>query len=184
LGQTIVVIEQPLTREKEIDDDNLPINSDICVLLDNIRSALNVGSIFRSADGFGFHHIYLCGVTPTPESAEVCKSAVGAEQLVKWSAHKNAFELIEFLKGQDYKIWAMEKTQNSTPIHSAMSAGEKLNHLVLVVGNEVSGVDPGILDISDCVVYLPMRGHKRSFNVAVAFAVAAQIIQSLPQSNN
>ncbi len=97
---------------------------------------------------------------------------------MKWSEHKNAVELIEILKRQSYEIWAMEKTHHSTPIHSAMSTREKLNHLVLVVGNEVSGVDPGILDISNHVVYIPMRGHKRSFNVAVAFAVAAQIIQS------
>ena len=111
LEQTKLVIEQPLIQEKDFDNDQLPNNFNLCVLLDNIRSALNVGSIFRSADGFGFHHIYLCGVTPTPESGEVCKSAVGAEQFVKWSAHKNAVELVEILKRQDYEIWAMEKTE-------------------------------------------------------------------------
>ena len=164
----------------------LPTSADYSVLLDNIRSALNVGSIFRSADGFGFRHLYLCGITPTPENAEVCKSAIGAEQAVEWSTHRNAVALIASLRNQYIEIWGLEKTDNSIPINSAVQNREKSHPLVLIVGNEVTGVDPGILDLADRVVHIPMRGQKRSLNVAVAFAVAAQIIGSenlLPNQN-
>jgi 23S rRNA (guanosine2251-2'-O)-methyltransferase len=176
LGQTKAVIEQSLIRDPLPDNGPLPTSANCAVVLDNIRSALNVGSIFRSADGFGFQHVYLCGFTPTPVNVEVCKSAVGAEQFVEWSTHKNAVELIRSLKGEGRQIWVMEKTRTSISINSAVPTREKSRSLVLIVGNEVTGVDPGILDIADCEVHIPMCGQKRSFNVAVAFAVAAQII--------
>jgi tRNA G18 (ribose-2'-O)-methylase SpoU len=177
LGETKVVIEKRFLSDSE--KGNVPFlsnTSDLSVLLDNIRSALNVGSIFRSADGFGFKNIYLCGITPTPEIPEVNKSAIGAEDFVEWSAHKNAVNLITKLKKGDCEIWALETSQNSIPIYSAISGRKNTQPLVLVLGNEVTGIDPGILEIANCQVYLPMRGHKRSFNVAVAFAIAAQII--------
>ena len=178
LGKTKSVIKQSLYQDQLEDQDQTPANPELSVLLDNIRSGLNVGSIFRSADGFGFHQVYLCGITPTPENPEVSKSAVGAMDFVKWSVHKNAVDLIEKLKKQNNKIWVMEKTKNSVPIQFEFSKLSKKQPLVLVVGNEISGVDPGILELADCLVYIPMHGQKRSFNVAVAFAVAAQIIQS------
>lgn len=78
----------------------------------------------------------------------------------------------------DYEIWALEKTRNSIPINTAIVKLQKPKRLLLVVGNEVTGVDPGILKIADHIIHLPMRGEKRSFNVAVAFAIAAQIINS------
>ncbi len=178
LGQTKPVLEQPLSQDQSPDNELYSTSHSCSVLLDNIRSALNVGSIFRSADGFGFQHIYLCGITPTPESPEVCKSALGAEQFVEWSAHKNALKLIDLLKGRGSEIWALEKTNHSIPLNSAVSAYEKSRPLALIVGNEVTGVDPGLQNIADQLVYLPMRGQKQSFNVAVAFAIAAQIIRS------
>ena len=183
LGETKLITQQPLPRDQGSENDPFPVNSGLSVLLDNIRSALNVGSIFRSAVGFGFDHIYLCGITPTPERPEVRKSALGAEQFIPWSAHTNGVELIGMLKGRGYGIWALERTLNSIPIHSAISTRARLNNLVLVVGNEVTGIDPGILEVADHLVYLPMRGQKRSFNVAVAFALAAQTIQSRVVSN-
>lgn len=176
LGETKLVIEKSLLKNSIKGNTPLPSSSNLTVLLDNIRSALNVGSIFRSADGFGFKTIYLCGITPTPENPEVDKSAIGAEEYVNWSAHKNAVNLIEQLKKEDCEIWALETSQKSIPIYSAVSARNKIRPLVLILGNEVTGIDPGIMEITDCQVYLPMHGQKRSFNVAVAFAVAAQII--------
>jgi len=178
LGKTVPVLERSISQEKIQDKSPLPLDTHLYVLLDNIRSALNVGSIFRSADGFEFSHIYLCGITPTPDLGEVRKSAVGAEQYVKWSTHKNAVELINNLKNMDYEIWALEKTHNSITINAAIANFQKPKRLLLVVGNEVTGVDPGILEIVDHITHLPMRGQKRSFNVAVAFAIAAQIINS------
>jgi tRNA G18 (ribose-2'-O)-methylase SpoU len=176
LGETKLVIEKRLSNGSEKSSASLTSSSDLSVLLDNIRSALNVGSIFRSADGFGFKNIYLCGITPTPGNPEVIKSAIGAEEYVKWSAHKNAVTLIDQLKKGNHEIWALETSQKSIPISSAISSRNKIRPLVLILGNEVTGIDPCILEIADCQVYLPMRGQKRSFNVAVAFAVAAQII--------
>jgi tRNA G18 (ribose-2'-O)-methylase SpoU len=176
LGETKLVIEKGFISDSEKGSATPLPSSDLSVLLDNIRSALNVGSIFRSADGYGFKSIYLCGITPTPENPEVNKSAVGADEFIKWSKDKNAVNLIEQLKERDCEIWALETSQNSIPIYSAVSGRKNTQPLVLVLGNEVTGIDPGILEIADCQVYLPMRGEKRSFNVAVAFAVAAQII--------
>ena len=178
LGVTKPVIDEALYRNQESDMEPLPTSANYSVLLDNIRSALNVGSIFRAADGFGFRHLYLCGITPTPEKPEVCKSAVGAERLVKWSTHRNALELITSLRNKDVEIWGLEKTDNSIPINSAIQKCENSHPLVLIVGNEVTGVDPGLLELADRVVHIPMRGQKRSLNVAIAFAVAAQIIGS------
>lgn len=178
LGQTKLVSEQLLFPNGE------PVNSpfspgfQISALLDNLRSGLNVGSIFRSAEGYGFQHIYLCGITPSPENPEVRKSAVEAEQFIKWTAHKNALELIISLKDKGYDIWALEKTVNAVPISLAKTAQGKTHPLLLVVGNEVTGIDPGILETADRLVYLPMQGQKRSFNVAVAFAIAAHILCS------
>lgn len=178
LGETKIISEHPLGQESIANSARLADEIKLSVLLDNIRSAWNVGSIFRSADGFEFRHAYLCGITPTPDNADVRKTALGAEQFVTWSAHKNAVELAAQLKKQGVEIWALELTQNSRPINSVASAKQKASEIVLTVGSEVTGIDPGLLELADRVVHLPMRGQKRSFNVAVAFAVAAQILRS------
>lgn len=178
LGETKIISEYPFEQESIANSARLADEIKLSVLLDNIRSAWNVGSIFRSADGFEFRHAYLCGITPTPDNADVRKTALGAEQFVTWSAHKNVVELAAQLKKQGVEIWALELTQNSTPINSIASAKQKSSEIVLAVGNEVTGIDPGLLELADRVVHLPMRGQKRSFNVAVAFAVAAQILRS------
>lgn len=151
--------------------------AELAVLVDNVRSAWNVGSILRTADGFGFGHAYLCGITPTPEQAEVRKTALGAEQFVGWSYHKDAVRLVENLKGAGWQVWALEFAEGALPIQKAEDeehkAGGERRKIVLIVGSEVTGVDPGLLALADQVVYLPMRGQKRSFNVAVAFGAAA-----------
>jgi tRNA G18 (ribose-2'-O)-methylase SpoU len=175
LGQTVIALEQPLEREWTGAQDSPPSEIKLSVVLDNVRSASNVGSILRSADAFEFVHAYLCGITPTPESPEVRKTALGAERFVAWSAHKNAVQLIEGLKERGTSILALERERESIPIHSETLPGR--SDTVLVVGNEVTGIDPGVLEIADRIVHLPMRGHKRSFNVAVAFAIAAQSLR-------
>lgn len=147
-------------------------------ILDNIRSAWNVGSIFRSADGFGFKHLYLCGITPTPDNEAVAKTSLGAEDFVTWSAHKDAVKLSIGLKKEGFAIWALEQTEKSKSLDAAIRSLKPNRPTVLVVGSEVTGVDPGVLEIADKVVHLPMRGQKRSFNVAVAFAVAAASLSS------
>jgi tRNA G18 (ribose-2'-O)-methylase SpoU len=178
LGQTVIAVEQTFPEEPIPTIHPSSKEIELCVVLDNIRSGLNVGSIFRSADAFGLRHLYLCGITPTPEEAEVRKSALGAEKYIPWSSHNNAVDLIANLKNQEIKVWALEKTQNSISINHIVSTQQKPKHLILVMGNEVTGVDPGILELADCVTHIPMQGIKRSLNVAAAFSIAAQILRT------
>lgn len=176
LGETIPVLERTIEREPTR-DESLFKEKNLHVLLDNLRSAWNVGSIFRTADGFGFKHLYLCGITPTPDNEAVTKTSLGAEEFMTWSAHKDAVKLAIGLKKEGFAIWALEQTDDSESIDIAINSLMTNQTTVLVVGSEVTGVDPGILEIADHIVHLSMRGQKRSFNVTVAFALAAQIMQ-------
>lgn len=141
------------------------------VMLDNVRSAWNVGSIFRSADGLGLHQLYLCGITPTPDNHKVAKTALGTEKTVSWSHYNDGFSKAIKLKNQGMRLWALEKDERSISIRTALdySIGEPI---VLVLGNEICGVDPGILALCERTIHIPMMGIKRSFNVAVAFGIA------------
>jgi 23S rRNA (guanosine2251-2'-O)-methyltransferase len=145
----------------------------IAVLLDNIRSAWNVGSILRSADGFGFHHAYLCGITPTADHEAVTKTSLGAEDTVTWSYHKDAVQLVKGLKSEAWKVYALEDEARAMDIGQAFDLISPAQLAVLIVGNEVTGVDPELLDLCDQIFYIPMRGEKKSFNVAIAFGIAA-----------
>lgn len=175
LSETRAVSNQPLAREDlPGEEQGLERKYELAVLADNLRSAWNVGSILRSADGFGFTHAYLCGITPTPEKEEVKKTALGAEKYVTWSAHKDAVKLADQLKIEGWAIWTLELTNSATSLAKA----NLHRKTVLVVGNEVTGVDPGLLNLAEQIVYLPMRGGKRSFNVSVAFGAAAYALTS------
>jgi tRNA G18 (ribose-2'-O)-methylase SpoU len=146
----------------------------VAVLLDNIRSAWNVGSILRSADGFGFSHAYLCGITPTADNEAVTKTSLGAEDSVPWSYHKDAVKLVRGLKAEGWKIYALEEDARAAEIGRSPGLTFQSPTLqVLLVGNEVTGVDPELLDLCDQIFYIPMRGEKKSFNVAIAFGIAA-----------
>jgi tRNA G18 (ribose-2'-O)-methylase SpoU len=148
----------------------------MAVLLDNIRSAWNVGSILRSADGFGFGHAYLCGITPTPENEAVTKTSLGAENSVAWWYHKDAVKLVKGLKKEGHIIQALEEHERAIDIRDAAaseSPSRPANNSVLIVGNEITGVDPQLIDLCDRVFHIPMLGEKRSFNVAIAFGIAA-----------
>ena len=140
------------------------------VLLDNIRSAWNVGSILRTADGFGLEHAYCCGITPTPENEAVTKTSLGAEDSVTWSYHKDAVRLVKGLKKEGWKVYALEEDERAVEIRKEKGGKQRS---VLIVGNEVTGVDPELLDLCDAIYFIPMRGEKKSFNVAIAFGIAA-----------
>ena len=147
-------------------------SQNLAVLLDNIRSAWNVGSILRSADGFGFNHAYLCGITPTADNEAVTKTSLGAEDSVPWSYHKDAVRLVKGLKVEGWKIYGLEEDARSISI-SHFPDSQFLKPAVLIVGNEVTGVDHELLDLCEEIFYIPMRGEKKSFNVAIAFGIAA-----------
>ena len=143
----------------------------LATFLDNIRSIYNVGSIFRTADGAGVGHIYLGGYTATPEHPRLAKTALGAEESVAWSKHWDSLVALRALKAEGFHLWGLEGTSSSTPLFQAAPAGDQ-RHL-LIVGNEIQGVQPEILALCDDVVHIPMRGVKESLNVAFAFGVAA-----------
>jgi 23S rRNA (guanosine2251-2'-O)-methyltransferase len=152
------------------------------VLLDNIRSTWNVGSILRSADGFGFAQAYLCGITPTADNEAVTKTSLGAEDSVPWSYHKDAVKLTKGLKAEGWRVYALEEDSRALPI-SQLPNYRSPNHQitnpsVLVIGNEVTGVDPELLDLCDEIFYIPMLGEKKSFNVAIAFSIAAYALSA------
>lgn len=142
----------------------------IHLLLDNIRSTYNVGSLLRTAEGAGISHVHLCGITPKPDHPKVAKTGLGAEEIVPWSYHPNARIAAEGLIADGWRLWSLETGARAEPIFD-IRAGET-ERVILAVGNEVTGVDPALLDLSERIVCLPMDGAKRSLNVASAGAVA------------
>lgn len=146
----------------------------ISLLLDNIRSAYNTGAIFRTADGVGVEHVYLCGITPTPENTPaVQKTALGAEIKLPWTAHPDACALGQVMGADGFRLLALENTDRSIPIFEVDSQTIGSVPMVLIVGNEQAGVDPGLIDLCDLVLSIPMIGSKASLNVSVALGVAA-----------
>lgn len=175
LGITHAVLNKQISSESALTDRKKK-RDELTVLVDNVRSAWNVGSILRSADGFGFSHAFLCGITPTPEVDAVRKTALGADDFVPWSYHKDAVKLVKGLKKEGWVIWALEEEERAKPLKKIKRRIEQ--RTVLIAGSEVTGVDPELLDLCDEVFYIPMRGEKRSFNVAVAFGIAGFTLSS------
>ncbi len=145
-------------------------------LLDNIRSTYNVGAMFRTSDGAGVSHLYLTGTSPTPDNLRVGKTALGAEFAVPWSWHANGLQAAQQIKSQGKRLWALEIGPGSSSIFQAAQQLPS-EPLCLVVGNEVSGIDPGILALCDACVWIPMQGYKRSLNVAIAFGIAVYTLR-------
>ncbi len=150
-------------------------------LLDNIRSVYNVGSMFRTSDGAGISHLHLCGVTPTPANPRLAKTALGAQESVAWKYERNGLIAARSLKESGKRLWALEGGASSIPLREAVQ-GISGDPIVLVVGNEISGVDPGIMELCDCILHIPMKGSKTSLNAAVAFGIAAYAVCSVPQT--
>ena len=146
------------------------------LLLDNVRSVFNVGSIFRSCDGAGVQGLYLCGITPTPAHKAMDKTALGAQASVRWTQHANARHLASELVDAGKTLWALEYCMTSVDLFTA--APDRPDDLVLVLGNEVAGVDPGVLELCSQALHIPMRGAKNSLNVATAMGVAAYALTS------
>jgi tRNA G18 (ribose-2'-O)-methylase SpoU len=141
------------------------------IVLDNIRSTFNVGAMFRTSDGAGVKKLYVCGITPTPEHPKIVKTGLGAEWSVPWSYHTNAVTVVKALKEQGYTVFALESTEASVSLFET-TLPDAVKPLALVVGNEVTGVDPEILALCDKAVHIPMLGYKHSLNVSIAFGIA------------
>lgn len=141
----------------------------LVVVLDNIRSLNNVGSVFRSSDAFKLEKIYLCGVTATPPNAEIHKTALGAEDSMEWEYEEDTKAVVAKLKQEGYKIFAVEQVQNSIMLD--MVELDKTNKYVLILGNEVKGVQQEVVDMCDFAVEIPQFGTKHSLNVSVAAGI-------------
>lgn len=146
-------------------------------LLDNVRSALNVGAIFRSADGAGFSRLYLCGISPTPEDQEaVARTALGAERRLPWKHANNAVELAQNLLATGTKLIVLEAANDAVDLFSWQIPAD-WKTVALAVGNEIAGTDPQLLRMASLTLSLPMAGIKGSLNVASAFSIAAYQLQ-------
>jgi tRNA G18 (ribose-2'-O)-methylase SpoU len=145
----------------------------IAAVLDNLRSAYNVGAIFRTAECAYLSEVVLCGITARPPHKEVEKTALGATGLIPWRYFADTLAAVRALRGEGWKIAALEITAASIPIQAV---GAEHFPLALVVGNEVTGVDERVLAEVDLAVEIPQYGEKESLNVAVAFGVAAFLL--------
>ncbi|MDB5205283.1 MAG: methyltransferase [Flavisolibacter sp.] len=141
--------------------DKIPV----VIILENIRSAYNVGSIFRTADAFLMHGIYICGYTAVPPHKEIKKTALGADESVSWKHFKSVADAIEEIRAEGYKIYAVEQAVDSWKLGSFVADDEKI---AVIFGNEVSGVEQATIALCDGVIEIPQLGMKHSLNVSVA----------------
>lgn len=146
--------------------EKLPIS----VLLDNVRSMYNVGSVFRTSDAFLISEVILCGITGCPPHPEISKTALGADESVKWKYKKDALEAVKEMKKEGWLICVLEQAHNSLPLQN-FTPSDELKYL-LVAGNEVDGVNQEIVDLADIVIEIPQHGVKHSLNVSVSVGIA------------
>ena len=158
------------------------------IILDNIRSSHNVGSIFRTADAFGCQKIYLGGLTPAPvdkygrENKKVTKVSLGAEKSVAWGQVVSTADLLVKLKKDGHKILALEQAADSTPLGDFSL--DKKSKYALILGSEPDGMSPEVLKQADVILEIPMQGQKESLNVAVAFGMAVWHLGALENCQN
>ncbi|MGZ3755049.1 MAG: RNA methyltransferase [Mucilaginibacter sp.] len=145
--------------------DKLPVT----VVLDNVRSMHNIGSIFRTSDGFAVEQIYLCGITAQPPHREIEKTALGATQSVNWTYFETPLQAIEQLKTEGYKIIAIEQAENSIMLNDFIP--EMNEKYALILGNEVNGVSDEVMEQIDACIEIPQFGTKHSFNVVVSAGI-------------
>lgn len=142
----------------------------VVIVLDNIRSLNNIGSIFRTADAFAIKHIALCGITATPPSVEIHKTALGAEDSIEWSHHESTSECLQELISKGYTVCALEQVKESIPLQQFKVDTNK--SYAIVVGHEVQGVSQEAIDAAHYCIEIPQFGTKHSLNVAVSTAIA------------
>ena len=153
------------TLEEYAEVDKLPV----VVVLDNVRSAQNVGSFFRTADAFGIERIMLCGISSTPPNREIHKTALGAELSVKWNYFATTMECVESLHREGYTILAIEQIEGAVMLNDFKAAPDK--RYAIIFGNEVEGVDQAVADVVDGAIEIPQVGIKHSLNVSVTAGI-------------
>lgn len=141
----------------------------VSIVCDNLRSAHNVGAVFRTADGFAFETVHLCGITVTPPNNDIHKSALGAEFTVPWHPWETTAQCLQHLRDEGYHIIALEQTDRSVPLSELQV--DTARPIALVLGNEVKGISAEALALCHQAVEIPMAGTKHSFNVSVAAGI-------------
>lgn len=141
----------------------------VIAVLENIRSAYNVGSVFRTGDAFLIESVFITGYTARPPHKEIAKTALGAEDTVSWRYFSTAGQAIDHLKEAGYSVWAVEQAENSHPLKNIQELG--CDKMAFVFGNEVSGVEEGTLSLCDGCVEIPQMGMKHSLNISVAAGI-------------
>jgi 23S rRNA (guanosine2251-2'-O)-methyltransferase len=156
-------------NRKTVDEFREASKFPLVVVLDNVRSMHNVGSVFRTADAFLISGIWLCGYTPRPPHRDIHKTALGATETVEWKYAENTVTAIQTLKEEGYRIFAVEQVEKSIPLQE-FSPGNP-GKMVVVFGNEVSGIDPEVLKLCDGSIEIPQFGMKHSLNISVAAGI-------------
>ena len=158
---------------KSVEDFKMANKKPIVVVMDNIRSMHNVGSVFRTADGFLIDGICLCGFTPQPPHRDIHKTALGATETVDWLFYEQTIEAVTALKERGYKVYAIEQTEGSISLEQfkELYPNVKDEILAFVFGNEVVGVSEEVIAACDGVIEIPQWGMKHSLNISVAAAI-------------
>ena len=154
-----------LSVEEFKEADKLPL----IVVLDDVRSMHNVGSVFRTGDAFRIEAVYLCGITSTPPMAEIHKTALGAEDSVSWKYFPTAMEALQQLKNNGYEIYSVEQAHGSTMLQNFQPNADQ--KYAVILGNEVKGVHQEVIDASDGCLEIPQFGTKHSMNVSVTAGI-------------
>lgn len=155
---------QRLSIEEFKEADKLPL----IVVLDDVRSMHNIGSVFRTCDAFRVEALYLCGICQTPPSTEIHKTALGAEDSVAWKYFDTALEAVDELKKQGYHVLSVEQVEHSTKLQTFIPEAKKY---AVILGNEVKGVHQEVVDASDGCLEIPQLGTKHSMNVSVTAGI-------------
>ena len=155
-----------MSVEEFRESEKLPLT----VVLDNVRSLNNIGSVFRTSDAFRVEHIALCGITATPPHREIHKTALGAEDSVAWSYHEDTVDCVRRLKERGYRVYAVELAHDSLMLDKDRVEIDK--PIALVFGNEIEGVQEEVMALCDGFLEIPQYGSKHSLNVSCAAAIA------------
>lgn len=175
-------LENSELERKSVEDFKQSDKTPIILILDDIRSLHNIGSVFRTADAFLIEKIYLCGITATPPNKEIHKTALGATETVTWEHHKNVLEVIENLKSEDVLVYAIEQVENAIFLDNFQPDNSKKH--ALVFGNEVYGVSQEAVKLCDGTIEIPQLGTKHSLNISVSAGIVVwDLFQKMNKSN-